>query len=541
MKLADLQRVHDYTTLANLFGVPASVLKHNLYKARGYTDFTIPKKSGGVRKISAPGRVRKRLQKTLLPVLSQSYKLGPHVHGFAENRSVRTNAEHHVSARVVVNLDLENFFGSISFQRVRGLFLAHPFNLHWNVANILAQICCLDGVLPAGAVTSPVITNIICAKLDKRLAALVGRLGGVYTRYADDLSLSFDRPVGQLGGIVVIDAEGNPVVGGAISEVITSEGFAINLTKFRVSAGASRKIVTGLVVNEKVNVKRSWYSALESQIYAVEKFGLARVAALAFPEERLGGVAERRLLRQLHGKVSYLRMVRGKGDWLAADIAHRLNRLHNALELRVPSVETINQRHRVARGVHIVHAANEPLMMFDAGQNQGTAFNTVSGLLVTAAHVVGDEDKAACEFIYVMNERSKKLIRCDLLAVDWNSDVAILRAQVDGLSVERSRFRVGDDPAGGDHLLAIGYPNYALGEHAAIVQCPVLRVFTGAGSKRASVGGFLQGGTSGGPVLNEKLQVCGFVHKGVAAEGGVAEIIAISEVIRVAVAAGLKL
>ncbi|WP_198527627.1 reverse transcriptase family protein, partial [Xanthomonas sp. SHU 199] len=178
MDIESLRCVHSYDSLGVLFGVPGSTLKNNLYKSRGYTDFTIPKKSGGVRLISAPGRLRKKLQHKLLPVLYSAYKMGPNVHGFAKGRNVRTNALPHATRKVVINFDLKDFFSSISFQRIRGVFLGTPLRLDWSVANILAQICSLDGVMPAGAPTSPVLSNIICAKLDKRLSALAARLGG---------------------------------------------------------------------------------------------------------------------------------------------------------------------------------------------------------------------------------------------------------------------------------------------------------------------------------------------------------------------------
>lgn len=536
MNLSDLQRAHDYSSLGVLFGLPGPALKNNLYKSRGYTDFTIPKKSGGVRLISAPSQIRRRLQHSLLPILDGAYKMGPHAHGFATGRSVKTNAQPHVAADIVINFDLKDFFSSISFQRVRGVFLAHPLHLDWNVANILAQICTLDGVMPAGASTSPVISNIICARLDKRLAALATRLGGSYTRYADDLTFSFNRVVSQLRGIAVIDEEGNPAVGGAISEIITSEGFIINMEKLRVSSNGSRKMVTGLVVNEKVNIKRSWYNKLESQIYAVEKFGLAKIASMTFAEEKIVTVAERRLLRQMHGKVAYLSMIRGCGDWLVADIAYRFNKLHNFKQLRVPSIEIISQTARLPRGVHIVNASNVALPMFDGGYSQGTAFNTGSGLLVTAAHVIEDNDtKIALPFVYVMNERrTPLLVRCDVLAVDWDKDIAILRATDRQLELERSRFKVGMDPMMGETLTATGYPNYVLGDRASIMTMPVTRVFQAGPVKKASVGGFIQGGMSGGPVINARHELCGIIHKGVGAAGGVSEIVAISELIRLA-------
>lgn len=550
MDINSLRRAYSYESLGALFGIPGSVLKTNLYKSRGYTEFTIPKKSGGVRLISAPGRLRKQLQYKLLPVLYSAYKIGPSVHGFARGRSVRTNALPHASRGVVISFDLKDFFPSISFQRIRGVFLGAPMRLDWSVANILAQMCSLDGVMPAGAPTSPVLSNLICAKLDKRLAALAARLGGTYTRYADDLTFSFDRPLTQLRSIAMLDEEGNPAVGASISEIVTSEGFSINMDKFRIAMKGSRRTVTGLVVNEKVNVKRSWYLMLESTIYAMEKFGIAAVAAREFPEVENPGVAQARLLRKFHGKVSYLIMIRGKGDWLAADIAHRFNNLHSSVRLKVHSGELISQMHRRARGVHIVNAGVDPLMVFDAGHSQGTAFTTPSGLMVTAAHVVErDHTHTVFPFIYVMNERRLALVACDLLAVDWDRDIAVLRVRDERYRVdmERSRYRLGKDPDQGENLFSIGYPDYTRGERATAMSSPVTRIFKIEATlgahyiNKARVDGPIQGGMSGGPALDSKFEVRGVIHKGILNSGGVAEIIAISEVHRVAQANRLSI
>ncbi|WP_099488018.1 reverse transcriptase domain-containing protein [Stenotrophomonas maltophilia] len=550
MDIDSLRLAYSYDSLGALFGIPGSALKTNLYKSRGYTSFTIPKKSGGVRAISAPGRLRKTLQRQLLPVLYDAYKMGPNVHGFARGRSVRTNAQPHAARNVVINFDLKDFFPSISFQRIRGVFLANPMRLDWSVANILAQMCSLDGVMPAGAPTSPVLSNIICAKLDKRLSALAARLGGSYTRYADDLTFSFDRPLAQLRSIAMLDEEGKAVVGASISEIVKSEGFSINMDKFRISVKGSRKTVTGLVVNEKVNVKRSWYLKLESTIYAMDKFGIPAVAAQVFPDEKIPAVASAKLLRQIHGKVSYLSMIRGKGDWLAADIAHRFNGLHGEAQLRVPSVELISQAGRRARGVHIVNASTEELLVFDLAASQGTAFTIPSGLMVTAAHVVEKDDtKTVLPHVYIMNERRKALAACDVLAVDWDRDIAILRVNDEKhrLDLERSRYKLGLDPAQGDHLVTVGYPDYTLGERATAVNSPVSRIFKSKAAthgapdvNKARVDGPIQGGMSGGPALDSKFEVRGVIHKGVLNPGGVAEIIAVSEVRRVALTHGLK-
>ncbi|EKT4068303.1 trypsin-like peptidase domain-containing protein, partial [Stenotrophomonas maltophilia] len=284
-------------------------------------------------------------------------------------------------------------------------------------------------------------------------------------------------------------------------------------------------------------------------IYAVEKFGLDAVAAKVFPQEEVPGVAPARLLRQLHGKVSYLRMIRGKGDWLAADMAHRFNTLHGTVRLRVPSVEMISNPNRKIRGVHIVVAYAAAVPVFDPTEEQGTAFTTPSGLLVTAAHVLEREDtKTLLPFVYVMNERKLSLTACDVLAVDWHRDIAILRVRDDKnrVSAERSRYRLGQDPQQGGTLTSIGYPDYARGQHGSAFETPVTKLFrikipVGQDILKARVGGPIQGGMSGGPAIDSNFEVRGVILKGVANPGGVPEIIAISEVRRVAQANGLKL
>ncbi len=543
MDLSDLQKAHDYTSLARLFGVSPAMLKANLYSSRGYWVFDIPKKSGGFRRISAPTKSRKALQKALLPVLVNTYRPNLSVHGFVANRSIETNARKHVGRRTVLNVDLRDFFPTISFQRIRGVFLAPPFRLSWTTANIVAQVCCDQGVLPAGGVTSPSLSNIVCARMDKRLSALCQRLGGLYTRYADDMTMSFDRPLAQLTSIVQMDERGEALPGKSLTQIISEEGFSINLEKLRVSTNMQRKVVTGLVVNERVNVRRAWYLNLESLCYAARKFGLASVASAEFPEESDPNVAVRRLLRRLHGRLAYYQMVRGNGDWLLAELANRFNALHSDPYLRVPDVEAISKKNRLGRGVLIVAAYEEPMTIFSDAAHQGSGFISKRGLIVTAAHVLL-HDGALLPHVYVMNERKLSLHECDVLARDETRDVAILRTRTDSHDLIRCRFKLGDDLIGGDHVDAVGFPGYEFGDHHVVVPGLVTRSkrpVAGLSAKIALIDAPLQAGMSGGPVIGENQTVRAIVHRDDTAAGGIAEAIQISEVVAVALAHRLQL
>ncbi|MCC8495152.1 reverse transcriptase domain-containing protein [Xanthomonas hortorum pv. vitians] len=539
MTIKNLQGVHSYGALAPLFSVTPAALKAQLYSAKGYSSFNIPKKSGGFRLIHAPTKIRKQLQRALLPVLNEAYKAPSFVHGFVDKRSVRSNAQPHVQARTVVNVDLADFFQSISFKRIRGVFLAPPFRFDWTISNILAQICCYGGALPAGGVTSPTLSNMICARMDKKLVRLSRRLGGEYSRYADDLTFSFRRPLAQLSSIVAVDASGNYLPGAALLEIFNAEGFSLNPVKFRVATGAARKLVTGVVVNHRTNVPRKWLRALESKIYAITRFGVGAIAAQEFPDVAPES-ARYRLLRQLHGRISYLRMIRGAGDWVASDLAYRFNKAHGENQLRVPCTELISNPQRVPRGVWVLGCSASTMHFFDP-QNQGTAFVTSSGLLVTAAHVLLLDSGDVAGYIYIINERAKKLRRCELLAIDVEADVAILKASEHNLEVERSRFSLGNDPQSQDSVVAVGYSDYGSGDTATMLQASVQKVFKFNSIKKAQVGAFISGGMSGGPVVDSACRVRGLVHKGVSSAAGVSEIICVEAIIRVAVSNSLSL
>jgi RNA-directed DNA polymerase len=158
-----------------------------------YTTFYVSKKSGGRRQISAPITALKIIQQKLNQVLQQVYQPKPAVHGFTLDKSIVTNAKEHSRRKYVLNVDIKDFFPSINFGRVRGLFMAWPYNLNDSVATVLAQICCYNNELPQGAPTSPIISNMICAKMDSQLQGLAKKHQCFFTRYADDITFSIHQ------------------------------------------------------------------------------------------------------------------------------------------------------------------------------------------------------------------------------------------------------------------------------------------------------------------------------------------------------------
>lgn len=272
----DLQAAQSRRDLAMLLGFQLKTLTYLVFQlpdAAKYIEFEIPKRSGGVRVISAPEPRLKVLQQRLatllhgyLDELEGSHRRRTLSHGFVRDRSIITNAHAHRGRRHVLNVDLADFFPSINLGRIRGVLMKdRRFLLNERVATLIAQIACRNGVLPQGAPSSPVLSNVVGHLLDIRMARLARHHGCRYTRYADDITFSTnerDFPAGM-----AVPTGGGADVWGAgpdLVDAITRAGYVINAAKTRVQSSQSRQTVTGLVVNQTVNVRSEYYRTVRS-------------------------------------------------------------------------------------------------------------------------------------------------------------------------------------------------------------------------------------------------------------------------------------
>jgi RNA-directed DNA polymerase len=261
--------------VANVVGVPLRTLTWWIWaldEEKRYRFFELSRRNGSApRPIHAPIRPIKDLQRKLADILLASYRPRVHVHGFVLDRSPVTNARVHQGQQWVLRVDLNEFFPSINFGRVRGMFMSHPFNYPPDVATLLGQICCHKNQLPQGAPTSPIVSNYICRSLDSALSRLARLERCRYTRYADDLCFSTDRNVFPqvLGSIEA----GEAVIGALLTEAIETNGFTVNPSKTRLMRRTQRQRVTGLVVNRKVNVTRQYVRSLRSLLYIWGRYG----------------------------------------------------------------------------------------------------------------------------------------------------------------------------------------------------------------------------------------------------------------------------
>jgi RNA-directed DNA polymerase len=246
-----------------------------------YVYFEVPKRTGGKRMLAAPQPRLAKAQRWVLENVLDKLPTEDPAHGFVKSRSTLSTAKPHVGRGVVVNLDLSDFFPTITFGRVRGVFQRAGYSPA--VSTILALLCTepprtavdFDGkryyaatgprALPQGACTSPALSNQIARKLDRRLLGMAKKHGYAYTRYADDLTFSGDgKSQAEVGMLLA-----------RVRHVVGEEGFAVNPKKGRVQRAAGRQTVTGVVVNDRPSLPRDEVRKLRAILHNASKTGLA--------------------------------------------------------------------------------------------------------------------------------------------------------------------------------------------------------------------------------------------------------------------------
>ena len=295
-----------------------------------YREFSIRKKSGGLRTIASPLPVMRALQDSTVELLQPLVVPKGSAHGYRKGRSILTNAQDHVGKRYVLNIDLLDFFPSINFGRVRGVLMAPPFNCGPDAATALAQICCLGNQLPIGAPTSPLLSNMVCLRLDAHLQRLAKRRGCWYTRYSDDITFSTDRE--RFPRTLAQISSGRTTVGPELRRIVNENGFAINEAKSRLQSSFGHQEVTGITVNETPNVNRKYIRNLRAMLHSLEVDG--PVGAQFKMEERLRDRdrypgARPSFQSVLRGRLAYLEMVRGSDDPLVIKLLDRYRELQS--------------------------------------------------------------------------------------------------------------------------------------------------------------------------------------------------------------------
>ncbi|WP_312164840.1 reverse transcriptase domain-containing protein [Phenylobacterium sp.] len=470
------------------------------YVAYRYSAVAVPKRRGGSRTLLIPEPRLKYLQRKLYALLQSVYVRRAPVHGFVADRSAITNANQHQARPFLLNLDLENYFGSITTNRVRGLLTA--ISLPQLNADLIATLCTTANQLPQGAPTSPILANMVTHRLDKELMAFAARHRLRYTRYADDLSFSsYVQPT-------ALFADAIPLPGRiAVSELsvelqslILGNGFRINPGKVWFADKRTRKEVTGLIVNEFTNIRRTHVRSIRAGLHRLDTLGVS--AALSAYEPRPGNKGT--FDQVLRGQLEWLAQVRGRSFSAYRTLAKRYNTHFPGTPLPIdPTHEEI------ARDAVFVVDWESPDGS-DCGQ--GTAFFLAGSGLVTAEHVVSGLAGGKAE-IYRPHKPTLKYSATLSPVYSAHADLALLDHDVPVSEQAWLEASLGGERAG-EPIKALGFPDYAPGDELSVREGKIVGRSTKSAVRMVEVDAILPDGMSGGPIVNSRYQVLAVIKKG---------------------------
>lgn len=262
-KLLDnnLPVIFDFEHLSLLLGINKKKLAALVFGEEEifYKKILIPKKRGGTRELLIPNNTLKYIQKWILNNILNSISVSSFAKGFEKNKCILDNAIVHINQECIINMDIKDFFPSITIEKVFKIFYYYGYTKE--VSFILSKLCTYRGILPQGSPASPKIANVVCLKLDKRISKLSDKYEAKYSRYADDITISGKKGIESIIKIV--------------EPIVKDEGFRLNRKKTRVAYNNKRQEVTGLNLNSgRVTIPREYKRKLLQEIYYCQKYGV---------------------------------------------------------------------------------------------------------------------------------------------------------------------------------------------------------------------------------------------------------------------------
>jgi len=291
-----------------------------------YNGFLIPKKQKGkFRIINAPNDRLKEILTAINYLLSANYHPKLYITGFVKGCSVVTNAAIHTKQNFVYNIDLYDFFGSINYNQVVKSLKEAPYFYSDRIASTIAGLTCIkvnnSVCLAQGAPASPILSNLVCKKMDHELYDLSLQYNIKYSRYADDITFSGNSNIFTFQGDFYKKLE----------QIINKNGFRINLDKVRILSNKVRQEVTGLIVNERVNVSQSYIKDIRNLLYIWDRYGYKQAYLRFFVKHKPKYLAKHKIIpyfiHYLKGKLNYLSLVRGKEDRSYLKFRHQFDQL----------------------------------------------------------------------------------------------------------------------------------------------------------------------------------------------------------------------
>ena len=255
----------DYQTLGLLLGIsPQLIVQICRNPYRHYRQYSLAKKGGGERIISSPRTFLKLIQQFLLDYFFSGLPVHQAVHSYRQGRSIISNASQHVRKTFVSNIDIAEYFGSITTAQINNTLLANGFVD--KSSRMLAHLCTIDNTLPQGAPTSPALSNTFLFQFDEQMTRRCAELGLSYTRYADDMTISGDEKEHIKIAIKFANKSLN-----------TDFGLKLKREKIRIARFSGQQRVTGIVVNEAPRPPRKFRREVRAALHNASKAGTIQI------------------------------------------------------------------------------------------------------------------------------------------------------------------------------------------------------------------------------------------------------------------------
>ncbi len=525
-ELAAFRSLQSVQQIAFFFGTSRKRLIFHLYASARpqYRVFRIPKMSGGYRQIASPPPLIGGFQRQLLRCMTACASARDPVHGFTANRSVVTNAGKHLGAKLILNVDIQDFFPTFHFGRIRGVFAAHPFSFPLSVATILAQVCCFRGYLPQGAATSPILSNLICRGLDRDLSRLAINNHCLYTRYADDITFSTEResfPIFLVARLPTLQ-DPRPMLGDELLAIFAKHTLTVNPKKLRLRRKSNRQEVTGITINEKLNVTRAFVRNIRSILHDCETRGQAKANQKFIQVDRKARRGSRpTVIKHVRGKLDYLKMVRGADDSLYVRYEIRAEKIAARKNYGVPIFG------RCSKNNEILGEAVWVILGFDPDDLevvQGTGFTLENVGIITARHVIDAGRNNGARRWAVLNAANPKR---QYAIRGYRSDPCIDIAVLSTIAPLRANFRPAISvPKVGDCAFIVGFPHWnTTADQMLVAPSNIIQTKSASAILYLLTGGPVRGGNSGGPFLSHEGYVTGIAlwdnNSLIAPDGGV--------------------
>jgi len=253
--------IFNTSNLAALVGYKTQYLKRAaLYTNFFYRSFTIKKANGKLRALKEPLPSLKEIQVWILQniLYNPNVPISKYAKAYIKKRNLLDNVKYHRSKEKVLTLDISNFFGSIERKSIENIFRKIGYSS--NISNLLSKLCCCDNSLPQGAPTSPILSNIYLFDFDNFISKYCVTKNIRYTRYADDLAFS-----GNFDEEILIEI---------VDEKLKTLNLFLNKEKIKVMKSNQKQIITGILVNDVLQIPKSDRQLIRQEVYYIKKFGL---------------------------------------------------------------------------------------------------------------------------------------------------------------------------------------------------------------------------------------------------------------------------